>query len=985
MVQTEKEKEKKSNSPIKNLEELNKLYSVDKFNELLNKISGSKKELDDFALKIENQIQQREKEAKIEATARESKKQEKIEKVEVVKENNNKSEKTEEIKEKAEKPETEKVEKVEKEEKTEKVENREKEEKTEKTEKTEEKEKVEKVEKTQKPKIEKTEKLESKEKADKPKVIEKQDKKPSESKFVISEDKPKRESEKQNVQKTEQKQVKPSTPKFEFRPKNDRNERNNERNENRDRNRNYNNNNGGNGKFSRDDNKSSYVRNNDRQNRNENRDNKGQNRQNIDQRDKNFGNRNYNNNNGNNNNNNQRPRTDRNFDPNKKPMMNKRPFEPKQTPIAEKIIIKETDRQFGNKKKTHQNSQEKKQLSVRQQMRMGIIDNEVDEDRQIFRRVKTKKKEEVKQVIAEITNAVITTDNLTVKILSEAIGKPVAEIIKKMIELGYMCTINSPIDYETAELIASDFGITLEKKVAETFEEKLKSEIEKENEIDSKFMQPRPPIVTVMGHVDHGKTSLLDAIRKTNVIEKEAGGITQHIGAYSVKTSSGESITFLDTPGHEAFTAMRERGAQVTDIAILIVAADDGVMPQTKESIRIIKEAKIPMVIAINKIDKPGANIPRLLGQLAENGIELEEWGGDVISVQISAKKGENIDKLLDSVILVSEMLELKANPNAKASGVVIESKLDKGLGPVATVIITNGTLKVGDSVASGTAYGRIRALLDENGKKIKKAGPSTPVSILGLDAVPNAGDKMNVIDEKMLKQLVNERKSKKKEEKIVVKKVSKEDLFSKDTRTKVLSIIVKADVQGSAQAIKDAIMKIENEEVRIDVISADVGAVTENDLLHATTSQNTMIICFNQKVNPKAKLIADREKIEIKDYSVIYQLIDDVTEKAKGMMDPKYKEVPIGKAEVRAVFNLSSSGIIAGSYVLEGKIQRNAKCRVLRKNKVVAETDIVSLKNKQEDVKEIGVQFECGIKLKDFNEVKEGDIIDAYILERIN
>ena len=770
--------------------------------------------------------------------------------------------------------------------------------------------------------------------------------------------------------KTEPKPQKPSTPKFEFRPFS---EQKNDRQNRQDKN----------GQSSRQNDRGDRLQKGDKNfSRGDRPDRNDKNNQprgdKMPRGDKPFGQRFQKDG--------QRPNKDgKGFD-NKKPMPNKKPYDGGSF-IPEPVIVKEPERQFGNKNKTHQKSQDKKALSVRQQMRMGIIDNNVDEDRQIFRRVKTKKKEEEKvaPVQQEITHAVITTENLTVKILSEAMGKPAADIVKKLFILGMICNINSPIDYETAELVASDMNITLEKKVAETFEEKLRSEIEKESDKDSKFMQKRPPIVTVMGHVDHGKTSLLDAIRKTNVIASEAGGITQHIGAYSVKTPGGEVITFLDTPGHEAFTAMRERGAQVTDIAILIVAADDGVMPQTKESIRIIKESGIPMVVAINKIDKPGANIPKLMSQLAENDVILTDWGGDIMAVQISAKKGENIDELLETIALVADDMDLKANPNAKASGVVIESRLDKGLGPVATVIIKNGTLKVGDSVASGTTCGKIRALLDENGKKIKKAGPSTPVSVFGLDAVPDAGDKMNVIDEKMLKQLVKERTSKKREELIVSKKVTADTMFSKDTRTKVLSLIIKADVQGSAQAIKDAALKIENEEVRIEVLSAEVGAVTENDLLYATTSQNTMILCFNQKVNPKAKIIAERDKIVINNYSIIYELLDDVEKKAKSMMDPKYKEVPIGKAEVRAVFNLSSSGIIAGSYVLEGKIQRNCKCRVYRKKNLMAETDVVGLKNRKEDVKEIGTQFECGIKLGGFDGVQEGDIIEAYVLERIN
>ena len=646
-----------------------------------------------------------------------------------------------------------------------------------------------------------------------------------------------------------------------------------------------------------------------------------------------------------------------------------------------------TDRNFGNKKKTHEQPAEKKTLNKRAQIRMGyVVEDEVDENR-LGRRFKSKKKEEEKSFTpsAQITHAVITSDNMTVKDFSELISRPVTEIVKKLFILGIMATVNSAIDYETAELVAGELGVTLEKKVAESYEERLEKTLESATESDAGHLVKRPPVVTVMGHVDHGKTSLLDAIRKTNVIQGEAGGITQHIGAYTVKCK-GEQITFIDTPGHAAFTSMRARGAQITDIAILVVAADDGIMPQTLEAISHIKSAKVPMIVAINKMDKPEANPDRVKQQLADNEVLPEEWGGDTICVPISAKKGEGIDKLLEMVLLVAEMQDLKANPDRSAVGTIIEAKLDKGKGPVATVLVQNGTLKTGDHVVSGTAIGRVRAMTDENGNSVKKAGPSTPVYILGLDEVPQAGDKLTVIDEKMTKLIAEERKNKIKQDKIKQQQaVSVDEFFNKVKvdSMKVLNVVLKADVQGSCEALKQSIGKIENEEARVVIIHSGVGAVNESDVLLAQAS-NAVIVAFNVKPEAKAKTLAEHNKVEILQCSIIYQCLEDLERRLKGLMAPKYQEKVIGHAEIRKLFKISSIGTICGSYVLDGKIMRNAKARLMRNGEVVVETEIETLQLGKDSAKEVNKGYECGIKLKDFNDVAELDVIEAYINEEI-
>lgn len=666
----------------------------------------------------------------------------------------------------------------------------------------------------------------------------------------------------------------------------------------------------------------------------------------------------------------------------KPPFTNK--FNKSNDSVDEFVIPKERERTFGNKKKTHEQPAEKKSINKKQQMRFMLEEDSEDESR-MGRRYKVKRKEEkVEQNIINLDHAVVTSDRLTVKDLSEKISKPVAEIVKQLFILGTMATINSTIDFDTAELVAGELGITLEKKISETAEQKLQSTLKQTISKDEKCLVKRPPVVTVMGHVDHGKTSLLDAIRKTNVISGEAGGITQRIGAYQVKVKN-EFITFIDTPGHAAFAAMRQRGAQLTDIAILVVAADDGIMPQTKEAIKYIKAAKCPMIVAINKIDREGANIERVKQQLADNDVLPEEWGGDVICVPISAKNGENIDKLLETILLVAEVSELKANPQRTAVGVVIEAELDKGRGPVASVLVQNGTLRVGDTVVSGTAFGRIRAMSDENGNAVKKAAPSTPVTILGLDEVPSAGDILTVVDEKMSKLLIAERKNKIKQDKIEnVQAKNLEELFSQfNTSLKTLNVIVKADVKGTAEALSSSIADIKNEEVKVNVVSTSVGALNETDVISAQTS-NSIIVCFNIKKDAKSINLAEKLNVEIREYDIIYKVIEDLEDMIKKMQTPKYKERVIGHAEVRVIFKISSIGTVAGSYVLDGKVARNAKARVMRNEKQIAEADIQTLKIQKDDVKEATKGFECGIKLNGFDDFMVGDIIEVFVQDKI-
>lgn len=620
-------------------------------------------------------------------------------------------------------------------------------------------------------------------------------------------------------------------------------------------------------------------------------------------------------------------------------------------------------------------------------MRGYVADESLEDDGESVRMgsKKRKKQEKVKeQVIAPVvTHAVITTENLTVKLLAEKIGKPVTQIISKFLLLGMMVNINSNIDYASAELIAGEFGITLEKKVEKTYEERI-AEMVKDNSGEDDLVE-RPPVVTVMGHVDHGKTSLLDSIRKTHVVSGEAGGITQHIGAYTIDVN-GKKVTFIDTPGHEAFTSMRKRGAQLTDIAILVVAADDGVMPQTKESIKHIKEAGIPMIVAINKIDKETANVERLKQQLAENDVLPEEWGGDAILVPISAKTGENIDKLIEMILFVAEYQNLRANPKAMASGCIIEARLDKGLGAVATVLVQNGTLRVGDHVVIGMVTGKIRAMTNDKGERVKVAGPSTPVAIMGLSGVPNAGDMLYSVDEKMSKNLALERQEMARSNMIKGADLSIDSLLNKiaDSNFKDYNVIVKGDVSGSVEALKQSLSALENEEVKVRCIHGGVGNINENDVSLAIAA-NALIISFNVKTDFNAKVIAEKEHIEIHQSKIIYEVLDFVTQKINKMLTPKYKEVVIGHAEVRMIFKASKVGAIAGSYILDGKITKDSKVRITRKDKLVYEGEVNSLQREKDQVPEVKSGFECGITFKDFIAMQEGDIVEAYIMERIN
>ena len=595
---------------------------------------------------------------------------------------------------------------------------------------------------------------------------------------------------------------------------------------------------------------------------------------------------------------------------------------------------------------------------------------------------KRKKSEEILETVGEGGSGVVEIgETITVKELSEKLGKPTADVIKTLIFIGVMAGINQEIDFATAEKVCEKYECLVVKK-----EEKEELEVVEEEDVVEENLVKRPPIVTVMGHVDHGKTSLLDAIRKANVTAHEAGGITQHIGAYTVNLN-GEKLTFLDTPGHEAFTAMRARGAQVTDVVILVVAADDGIMPQTKEAISHCKAADVPMIVAINKIDRPGANIDRVKQELTEYELVAEDWGGDTICVPLSAKTGENVEQLLEMVLLTAEMAELKADPKRKAKGTVIEAKLDKGRGSVATLLIQNGTLHVGDSILVGSTYGRIRAMFDDKGKSIKSAGPSIPVEILGLSEVPSAGDRFTVVkDEKTARNMAEARKEKIKNESFhSANRVSLEDLYSQiqEGTVKELSIIVKADVQGSVQAIKQSLEKLSTEDVKVRVIHGGVGAITETDVTLATAS-NALLIGFNVRPDSNATVVADKEGVEIKTYRIIYDAIEDVKSAMIGMLDPEYKEVVNGKAEVRMVYKISNVGTIAGCYVTDGKILRNSEVRIIRDGIVIFESTLASLKRFKDDAKEVNSGYECGLSVDKFNDIKEGDIIESFSMQAI-
>ena len=597
----------------------------------------------------------------------------------------------------------------------------------------------------------------------------------------------------------------------------------------------------------------------------------------------------------------------------------------------------------------------------------------------------SKKATRQKKVIpAKVITEVEIPETITVGEFASKIGKTGAEIVKMLMMLGVMATMNQSIDFDTAELIGSDYGITVNKEVVLTKEDLLMQEMPEADKPED--LVERPPVVVVMGHVDHGKTSLLDAIRHTNVTTSEAGGITQHIGAYSVRLNDRD-ITFLDTPGHEAFTTMRARGAQVTDIAILVVAADDGIMPQTVEAINHAKAAGVQIIVAINKIDKEGANPERVKQALVEYDLVPEEWGGDTVCVEVSAKQKINIDGLLEMVLLVADMEELKANPNRTAEGTVIEARIDKSRGPIATILVQNGTLNVGDFVIAGTSVGRIRAMVNDKGRRVKQALPSTPVEILGLNEAPSGGDRFMVVsNEKLARDVAEQRKQEIQENKFnQVVKVSLDNLFSQidEGNMKELSVIIKADVQGSVEAVKQSIEKLSNDEVRVKAIHGGVGAINESDVMLADAS-NAIIIGFNVRPDAGALSAAEQHDVDIRLYRVIYQAIEEMEAAMKGMLDPEFKETMLGYAEVRQTFKVSGVGTIAGCYVTQGKIQRSAEIRLVRDGIVIHEGKIDSLRRFKDDVKEVAENFECGIGIENFNDIKEGDTIECFIMEEV-
>ena len=814
---------------------------------------------------------------------------------------------------------------------------------------------------------------------------------PKEEKVVVEEKK----VEEKKVSKAENVEEKTNTrvdrqPKFDNRNNRDnRDNRTDRRNfDNRNDRNNYNNrNNNNNNRF-----------NNNRFNGNNNNNRFNNNRNNNDR---------FNNNNRNGGNdrfNNRRPLDEKGIEKNIKNIMSVETVEKETVREYNKSIDKQKnnnkfDENRTKKNKTRRNNggndfDEGKLKSLKQANRLsnmfddqegGMLDYyDLSADRGRRKKKKNQNQEEKqpsKQKIFQLTEIEIP-ESITVKDFAAEIKKTTADVITKLLGYGIMATINQEIDFDTAFLIAQEFGITANKKEVVTDEDILFDDSEDKEE----DLQPRPPVIVVMGHVDHGKTSLLDAVRKTNVIEGEAGGITQAIGAYKVKVN-GREITFLDTPGHEAFTAMRARGAQITDIAILVVAANDGVKPQTIEAINHAKSAGIPIIVAINKIDLPDANIEKVKQELMAYDLVPEEWGGETIYVPISAKKGENIDQLLEMVLLEADVLELKANPNKQAKGAVIEARLDKSKGAIATMLVQRGTLDVGDTIVVGSSIGRIRAMKDEKGKTVKKAGPSTPVEIMGLTEVPEAGDIFyEVKNEKVAKHLIEKRKRQAREKAInSATKVTLDNLFSQmeEGKLKVLNLIVKADVQGSVEAVKQSLEKLHNEEVKVKVIHAAAGAVNQSDVTLAKVS-NAIIIAFNVRPDNLAKEMAEKDEVEIKQYSIIYQAIEDVEAAMKGMLEPKYEEKVIGNAEVRQTFKISNVGTIAGCYVLSGKVERNAGVRVIRENVVIHDGHLATLKRFKDEVKEVGKGFECGIQIENYNDIKEGDMIEVYVMEEI-
>ena len=664
-----------------------------------------------------------------------------------------------------------------------------------------------------------------------------------------------------------------------------------------------------------------------------------------------------------------------------------RPISSGSAPIAAPMMPTKEGKSFSSpaaKKKTYEKTYtEKKGLSKRDLERQrGMTVEDFDEDKSGYRKVRSPKKQKRQEIpTIKIEHAVVTTQDIPLKVLSEKLGVSAVEITKRLFKEGIMKGINDSIDYENAALMAADMGIDLEYKPEKTAEEVLMDTAVE----DASKLVTRAPVVTVMGHVDHGKTSLLDKIRSTSVTSGEAGGITQSIGAYTV-TAKGKQITFIDTPGHAAFTAMRARGAQVTDIVILVVAADDGIMPQTVEAINHAKAANVPIIVAMNKMDKYEVNPDRVKQELIEHELVPEEWGGDTMLVPVSAKTGMGIDDLLDAVNLVAEMQELKADPERQAKGTIIEAKLDKGKGPVASIIVQTGTLKTGDNIISGTTMGRVRAMFDDKGRAVKTAGPSMAVSILGLEDVPNAGDSIMAVDQALMKQVQEERKNKQRESMIKEQsRVTLDDVFAQveEGKMKNLNLIVKGDVQGSVEAVKQSLEKISNEEVRVKVIHAAAGAVNEGDVMLAD-SANAIIIGFNVRPDTKAKKLAETSKVDVRSYRIIYELLEDMEAALKGMLAPKLKEVLTGKCEVRQTFNITGVGTIAGCYVIDGKIVRGGKLRIYREDIMICEGGVKQLKRFKDDVKEVGYGYECGCAIDGFNEIRVGDIIECYVTEEI-
>ncbi len=622
-----------------------------------------------------------------------------------------------------------------------------------------------------------------------------------------------------------------------------------------------------------------------------------------------------------------------------------------------------------------------KRALVRQQ---GASIGDFDEEKSGYRKARFGKKGGRKETqTIKIEHAVVTSREIPIKVLSEKLGISAVEITKRLFKEGIMKTVNESVDYDNAAFIALELGIDLEYKPIQTAEEALFEEHDADSD---ELLVTRAPVVTVMGHVDHGKTSLLDKIRSSNVTEGEAGGITQSIGAYTVTLGDGKNITFIDTPGHAAFTAMRARGAKVTDIVVLVVAADDGIMPQTVEAIDHAKAADVPIIVAMNKMDKQQVNPDKVKQGLMNYDLVPEEWGGDVIVVPVSAKTGDGIDALLENIWLVAEMQELTANPERKAKGVVIEAKLDKGKGPVASVLVQNGTLHTGDFLISGMTTGKVRAMIDDKGRTVKEAGPSTAVSVLGLEEVPNAGDTIFAVEQSLMKKVQDERKVLQRESMIKeTQKVTLDDVFRQvaEGNMKELNVIVKGDVQGSVEAVRSSLEKLSNEEVRVKVIHAGAGAISENDVMLAD-SANAIIVGFNVRPDCKAKTLAERSKVDVRSYRIIYELLDDIEAALKGMLSPKYREVYMGKAEVRQTFNITGVGVVAGCLVTEGKLVRGGKLRIYRDDVMIVEGNVKQLKHYKDEAKEIAAGLECGCAIENFNEIKIGDFIECYLIEEI-